>query len=184
MSVPDNLDLNLDSTPIIEWLANALKEGKFDRDGIRRSLIARLIWKVSFQPPTALIGNVTYLLGRKIWCENPRQTLASDILCLRQKLRWTPYRLSYSRKSEYHGFYFHGRPTLDPQLERRMVGAMSEIDPAQMAIISRLSSAQRFAQMASIIEFTERVGALQLRERQPFLNQEQALYKVRTGQVS
>lgn len=36
MSPPENLDTNLDlkldSTPIIEWLAQARKEGKLDRD--------------------------------------------------------------------------------------------------------------------------------------------------------
>ncbi len=127
---------------------------------------------------------MTYLLGRSVWGKNPRQTLAHDIVCLRQAFNRAPHRLGYNQKSGNQGFYFRGRPALDPQLERRMVGAMSEIDPVQMAIISRLSSAQRFAQMVSIIEFTEQVGTLQLRQRQPLLNQEQALYKVRTGQVS
>ncbi|MFN8442364.1 MAG: hypothetical protein U0175_16435 [Caldilineaceae bacterium] len=48
MSPQDNLDLNLDSTPIIEWLARERQEGKLDRDGLRRSLIARLIWQSSY----------------------------------------------------------------------------------------------------------------------------------------
>lgn len=177
------LDLNLDSTPIITWLAQVRKTGHLDAVGIRRSLIARMIWQVSYQRSPGLIENVAYLLGWRVWGENPRTRLAEDIQYLRHVLHRAGHLLRYSRKRDNQGFYVQGRPALDQQLERRLEGALAEVDPAQTAILARMTSAERFTQAAAMIEFTQQAGALRLRQRQPHLSAEQALYQVRQGQL-
>ncbi|CAN5694222.1 hypothetical protein BH10CHL1_BH10CHL1_03730 [soil metagenome] len=179
----DLVDLNLDSTPIITWLAQARKEARLDLPALRRSLIARMIWQVSYQHSTGLIENIAYLIGRRAWGENPRATLAADMLYLRRVLAIAGHHLAYSQQSEHRGFYIPGRPLLDPQLERRMLGAMAEIDPAQMAITRQLTPAQRFAQAMSMIDFVTRVGVYRLRQRQPTLSLEEAQRQVRQGKV-
>lgn len=179
----DALDLNLDSTPIITWLAQARKSGHLDQVGLRRSLIARMIWQISYQRSPGLIENVAYLLGWRVWGEEPRQTLCQDILFLRQALALKGERLAYSRWPGRQGFYIQGRPSLDVMLERRMLRALAEVDPAQIAILRKLSSQERYAQGFSLIDAAERAGAYRLRVRQPHLSEEQALYLARQGKV-
>lgn len=152
------LDLNLDSTPIITWLATARQAGDLDQPGLRRSLIARLIWQVSYQKSPGLIESVAYLLGWRTWGEEPRATLAADIEVLRPALALAGKRLAFSVKPGQRGFYFHGRPLLDPQLEQGTVGAVMEVDPAQLQIRSRMTPAERFSQVAAMIEFVQRMG--------------------------
>jgi hypothetical protein len=178
------LDLNLDSTPIITWLAQARKQGHLDLPALRRSLIARMIWKVSYQRSTGLIENVAYLIGRRIWGENPRATLATDIWLLRCALADQGHRLTYSRQPGRKGFYIRGRPPLDPKLEKLMVGAMAEIDATQMRMTHQLSAAQRFAQMISMIEFAEQAGAYRLQQKYPHLHESEARKMVRQGKVA
>jgi hypothetical protein len=177
------LDLNLDSTPIITWLAQARQVGHLDQTSLRRSLIARLIWQVSYQRSPGLIENVAYLLGWRVWGENTRRTLSRDILILRQALAMIGERLAYSHQPAHKGFYIQGRPLLDAQLERRMLQALAEVDPAQIAILRQLSPQERYVQGFSMIDAVERAGAYRLRVRQPRLSEEQALYLTRQGKV-
>ncbi len=179
----DLVDLNLDSTPIITWLAQARKQGNLGVPALRRSLIARMIWQVAYQRSTGLIENVAYLIGRRAWGENSRATLATDMVHLRQVMTSAGHHLAYSHQPEHKGFYIRGRPLLDPQLERRMIGAMAEIDPAQMAITRQLTPAQRFTQAMSMIDFVTKAGVYRLRQRQPTLSLEEAQRRVRQGKV-
>jgi hypothetical protein len=178
-----DLDLNLDSTPIITWLAQQRKAATLDPAALRRSLIARMIWQVSYQRSPGLLANVAYLLGWRTWGEQPRTTLAADICMLRRALEAAGHHLAYRIDPANRGFYIRGRPALDPQLERRMKGAMAEIDPAQMVITRRLTTAQRFAQAMSMIEFVTNAGAYRLQQRQPTLSWPEALQRARQGKV-
>ncbi|MFN8489095.1 MAG: hypothetical protein U0350_16020 [Caldilineaceae bacterium] len=179
-----SIDLNLDSTPIITWLAQARKEGQLVGPALRRSLLARMIWQVSYQRSTGLIENVAYLIGWRTWGEKPRATLAEDIRMLRHALATAGHHLAYSGQPNHKGFYIRGRPLLDPQLERRMIGAMAEIDPVQMEITRQLTPAQRFAQAMSMIDFVTKAGVYRLRLRQPSLSLEEAQRWVRQGKVA
>ena len=187
MSPPEkldtNLDLTLDSTPIIEWLAQARKEGKLDRDGLRRSLIARLIWQSSYQHAHGLIENIAYLTRHDIWGEQPRATLAIDIQLLRKALSNHGYRLCYSAKRCKDGYYFQGRPLLDPVLEKKMIFSMREVDPEQMVLARKLSIQDRFAIGFAMIRSAERAGVYRLRSRNHNLSEEEALQMVRQAKV-
>ncbi len=183
MAPLENIDLNLDSTPIIDWLAQARKEGKLDRDGLRRSLIARLIWQSSNQHAQGLIENIAYLMRRDVWRSNPRATLAEDIWILRKALSSVGHKLSYRSERGNDGYYFRGRPAIDLVMKRRMIFSMREVDPVQMALTRKLSIEDRFAQGFSMIDSAEQAGVYRLRKRNPALNEAQALRMVRQGLV-
>jgi len=178
------LDLNLDSTPITTWLAQQRTTATLDPAALRRSLIARMIWQVSYQRSPGLIANVAYLLGWRTWGAQPRTTLAADICLLRRALAAAGHHLAYSIDPANRGLYIRGRPALDPQLERGIRGAFAEVDPAQTAILARQTPAERFAEAAAMIEFVQQAGALRLRQRQPHLSEEQALYLVRQRKIA
>ncbi|MEZ4869790.1 MAG: hypothetical protein R3C14_51165 [Caldilineaceae bacterium] len=74
------------------------------------------------------------------------------------------------------------QPTvLDERTKRMIAGAVAEIDPAQIALLRTLTPAERFRQMMSMIKFMEKVGVIRLREREPELDEAEALQIVRNG---
>ena len=117
-NMESDLDLDLDSTPIITWLAQQRRAATLAPAALRRSLIARMIWQIAYQRSPGLIANVAYLLGWRTWGEHPRLTLAADIYVLWYELATAGHHLAYSIKPNQRGFYIQGRPALDPQLER------------------------------------------------------------------
>jgi len=175
------IDLNLDSTPIITWLAQARQAGNLDGPALRQSLIARMIWQVSYQSNTGLIENVAYLIGRRTWGENPRATLADDIWQLRHAFAKKRKRLTYNRKPGRRGFYIKGRPRLAPELERVIAQAFAEVNLARMAIFRKRTPAEKFAIAVKMTEGAFEGEAFRLRVRYPHLSKEEALRLVRSG---
>lgn len=72
----------------------------------------------------------------------------------------------------------------DALLFAMIPGAVAEVDPRQIAIYRRLSPAQRFQQMQSMIDLVEGIAAHRLRQRQPDLSEADALRTVRGRDVS
>lgn len=173
MSPQENLDLNLDSTPIIEWLARARKEGELDRDGLRRSLIARLIWQSSYMRPAGIIEAVRMCFG---WQgDDLRSTLAKDIWILRKatKSRFRP--LVYSTKPNQRGFWFRGRPPLDRAIVEGIIKGASQVDPRRIEILKRKTTAERFAIGCQMTEGFWAGEAFRLRAYNPHLSREESL---------
>jgi hypothetical protein len=71
---------------------------------------------------------------------------------------------------------------LDERTKAAIRGAIREVDPAQVARTRRLTPAQRFAKMASMIEWAERMNVRQLRSKRPELSESEALRIVRSQQ--
>ncbi len=72
---------------------------------------------------------------------------------------------------------------VDERIRRMIAGAVAEVDPAQIAVLRRLTPAQRFTQMISMIRFTEKSTAHRLCNREPALSEAEALKVVRSGYV-
>lgn len=71
-------------------------------------------------------------------------------------------------------------PTPRPANWRQAIaGAVAEVDPRQMAIVRRLTPAQRVEQAISMIELAEQVAVYRLRQRHPELSELEALRTVR-----
>jgi len=67
--------------------------------------------------------------------------------------------------------------------QAQIAGAVAEVDPQQMAIVRRLTPAQRFEQMQSMIDLVEGIAAYRLRQRQPELSEAEALRIIRSRDV-
>jgi hypothetical protein len=68
---------------------------------------------------------------------------------------------------------------LDARTKLAIRAAVREVDPAQIVINRRLTVAERYAKMASMIEWAERTGAHRLRLTRPELTPDEALRVVR-----
>jgi hypothetical protein len=79
---------------------------------------------------------------------------------------------SYRRKEPF---------VITDEVRREIAGAVDEIDIAQMAIISKLTPAQRVQMAASMIDACERAGVQRLLQRQPELSEDEAYRIVRGG---
>lgn len=64
-------------------------------------------------------------------------------------------------------------------LQAQIAGAVAEVDPRQIAIVRRLTPAQRVEQAVSMIELAEQVAAYRLRQHHPELSELEALRTVR-----
>lgn len=72
---------------------------------------------------------------------------------------------------------------IDERIKRMIAGAVAEIDPAQIKLSRSLTPAQRFAQMMSMIKFTESIAVHRLRLREPELSETEAVRIVRSGEM-
>ena len=79
---------------------------------------------------------------------------------------------SYRRKAPF---------VVDERIKRMIAGATAEVDPKQIAILRKLTPAQRFQQAISMIELVEQVSVHRLRLREPELTEEEAYFIIRSG---
>ncbi len=68
---------------------------------------------------------------------------------------------------------------VDERIRKMIAGAVAEVDPAQIAVLRRLTPAERCRQAIAMIEGAERVAAYRARHRQPELTESQAIVTVR-----
>lgn len=82
-----------------------------------------------------------------------------------------------------------GRPTpqqpfvVDARIRQMIAGAVAEVDLAQIAMLRKLTVAERFAQMLSLMNFTEIAACDRLRLRNPALHELDALRIIRSGKM-
>jgi hypothetical protein len=81
--------------------------------------------------------------------------------------------------------YYRDKPVeVTDEMRKEISGAIAEIDLAQMALIRKLTVAERVAMGADMIAAAERVGVYRLRQRQPELSEDEAYRIVRGGLVN
>jgi hypothetical protein len=68
---------------------------------------------------------------------------------------------------------------VDDRMRKMIAGAVAEIDPAQIAILRKLTPADRVYQALSMIAFAENTSAYRLRKQQPGLSEAEALVAAR-----
>lgn len=68
---------------------------------------------------------------------------------------------------------------VDDRIRKMIAGAVAEVDPAQIAVLRRLTPAERCWQAIAMIEGAERVAAYRVRHRQPELSESEAVVTVR-----
>lgn len=68
---------------------------------------------------------------------------------------------------------------VDDRIRKMIAGAVAEVDPAQIAVLRRLTPAERCRQAIAMIEGAERVAVYRVRHRQPELTESEAVMTVR-----
>ena len=68
---------------------------------------------------------------------------------------------------------------VDARIRQMIAGAVAEIDLAQIAMLRKLTPAERFQQAVAMIGAAERVVAYRLKQRQPNLTVAQAILAAR-----
>lgn len=68
---------------------------------------------------------------------------------------------------------------VDERIRKMIAGAVAEIDPAQIAMLRRLTPAERCRQAVAMIEAAEQVAIYRLRHQRPELTASEALKSVR-----
>lgn len=96
-------------------------------------------------------------------------------------LLFRPAYLRYNQAMSKHPYYRDKPVELTDKMRKEISGAIAEIDPAQMAIIRRLTVAERVAMGADMVAAAEKVGVYRLRLRQPELSEDEAYRIVRGG---
>ena len=99
-----------------------------------------------------------------------------DLRVVKQALNAAGYHLQYSRTGQRPGYYLEGQPVISDELAQILKNSAAQVDPNQIAVIRRLTPAQRFRLGCSISDAARNVVAYRLRLRQPELTLSQANY--------
>ena len=125
----------------------------------RRFHLARLLLRERYLTRESLMFRVEILMGfacfgEKSWEDN----FYRDMRVVKSALKQAGFKLKYSRNREIPGYYLAGEPALHPDVEKEIVGALSELDSEQIEIYKRISPAQKFYQACSIIDMARKVS--------------------------
>lgn len=146
-----------------------------DRPAARRAALLAILWRERFLTREGLVARVEGALGVGCFGEAAwEDTFYRDMRVVKRALQEAGYQLAYSRSRGRPGYFLRGEAPLHPDLARVIAGSLEEVDPAQIAIYRRLSSADRFRQGCSISDTARRAVAHRLQERRPKLDQGEA----------
>jgi hypothetical protein len=146
-----------------------------DQVTARRILLFKILWRERFLTREGLMARVKALLGRDCFGEAAwEDTFYRDMRAVKEAFGAAGDTVAYSRRSERPGYYLRGRPRVHPDVTRALEGAAGEVDRAQLAVLGRLSPADRFRQGSTISDTARRAVAHRLRERRPELDEWEA----------
>jgi len=146
-----------------------------DRATARRTLLTEILWRERFLTRAGLVARVEAKLGRGCFGAAAwEDTFYRDMRAVREAFRAAGQPLAYSRRTDRPGYYLQGRPALHPDVARALQGAVDEVDPAQLAVLQRLSPAARFYQGSTASDIARRAVAHRLRARRPELDEQEA----------
>ncbi len=184
-AVIKNMDIQIPPEEIspLSWLKQVRRAGdptgKLPVELLRRGLILRLIWFEPFLTEPGLTHRLHALLGRDCLGTSPDETIRQDIDAVRDWLTAAGHALCHSDDAAKPGYFVRGREQLGERMQRMIVGAVAEVDPAQLWVLRTLSVAQRFRQGGSMIDAAVQVGASRIRQRQPQVGREESLNMAR-----
>jgi hypothetical protein len=143
----------------------------------RRALLLEILWHERYLTRLQLIVRVEGHLGRgcfglSAWEDN----FYRDLRVVKQALKTGGFQLQYSRKRQRPGYYLKGQPVISDELAQILKNSAAQVDPNQIAVLRRLSLAQRFRLGCSISDAARKVVVYRIRLRQPELTLSQANY--------
>lgn len=158
----------------------------FQRDLLtaRRALLLETLWRERYLTRAQLIVRVEGRLGRgcfgaSAWAD----AFYRDLRVVKQALNAAGFQLQYSRNAQRPGYYLKNQPTISEELADILRNTAAEVDPNQIAVLRRLSPAQRFQLGCSVSDAARQVVAYRIRQQQPELTPSQANFlAVQKGQ--
>jgi hypothetical protein len=146
-----------------------------DRTTARRSALLGILVQERYLTREQLIVRVEGKLGKGCFGDSAwEDTFYRDMQVVKRALRAAGYPPAYSRSLERTGYYLRDQPPVVAELSAILAGSVAEVDPAQVAILKRLSIKQRFQQGCSISNLASQVVAYRIRQRNPHLSPPEA----------
>lgn len=138
---------------MIRWAAIMSKAAK-----PRRNRILRFIYHERYLTRKGISSRLELVSGAySSWWDATLLTFILDMWYVQKAFQAEGYQLAYSWQGERRGFYLRGEGELSPEVERAIQGAVAEVDPQQIEITSRLTTAQRVQQGAALTNLAHRV---------------------------
>src|SRR5574337_899436 len=144
----------------------------------RRAVLLSLVWQESFLSKAGLMARTEALLGRGCFGKAAEATFRRDMRALKAVLDSCGFGLKFSRRSGRGGYYIPGRPELAPELAESIRAAISDVDPLQIEMASRLTPADRVQQAGRLSDGLRQMALRRLMAEQPGLTLRQAQQEV------
>lgn len=164
--------MNVSPAALAVLLEDAIKR---DRTTARRSALLSILLQERYLTREQLLVRVEgrlgkYCFGGSAW----EDTFYRDMQVVKRALLAAGHQLAYSRGLQLSGYYLRNRPPVTVELSTILEGSVAEVDPAQVAVLKRLSFKQRFQQGCDISNLARQVVAYRIRQRNPHLSQSDA----------
>ena len=142
-----------------------------DRTTARRTTLFKILYQERYLTRDQLIARVEARLGKgcfgvSAWID----TFFRDMQVVKQAMCAAGYQLAYRRGLHQPGYYLRDQPSISVELSVALDGSVAEVDPAQIAILKKLSFQQRFQQGCSTSNLASRVVANRIRQKKPELS--------------
>ena len=157
--------------PIV--MKDAILQDAIQRDitTARRIVLLEVLWNERYLTRAQLIARVEFRLGKNCFGISAwEDTFYRDMRFVKQAFEVARYRLLYSRKMEYPGYYLDGQAALSSEFKQVLRGSAAEVDQRQIDIYRKLSFAERFHQGCSISDTARKVVAYRIRQENPRLS--------------
>lgn len=165
---------DLPKKSLVSLLADAIQR---DRVSARRACLAGLLWRERFLTRDQFIKRVEARLGKGCFGEHAwEDTFFRDMRAVKLALGAAGYQVLYSRNANKKGYYLRDNPALSEELAGVLDGSLIEIDLAQIAVLRRLSAAERFHQGCSVSDTARQVVTYRGRKVNPNLSTEEAIH--------
>jgi len=126
----------------------------------RRAALLEILWGERYLKREQLVERVEMVLGKgcfgaKAW----QEVFFRDMRFVKQAFAQAGAILKYSRSNKVPGYYLENSLPLHHEIRQEIQGALKELDKQQLAVIGKLSPAQKFFQAVSMIDLGRRVSA-------------------------
>lgn len=142
-----------------------------DRATARRAALLKILQHERYLTREQLIVRVEDKLGKGCFGASAwKDSFYRDMQVVKRALTAAGHELAYSRSRKRPGYYLRGEPLVSAELSSILKGCVAQVDPAQIAILKRLTPAQRFRMGCEITDLAVSVVAHRIRLRNPELS--------------
>lgn len=176
----------MDIAPLPPKVLEVLLQDTVNRDTTtaRRTNLVKILLHERYLTRQQLIVRVEGLLGKGCFGASAWQNVFfRDMQTVKKALKAAGYQLAYSRSPVRPGYYLHGQPAVSAELYKTLKQIISEIDPNQIKIISKLTPAERYFLGSSITDAALSAVTFVTQQRHPNLTLKEASFLAIQGKL-